>query len=222
VLAPKVSSAEYTIMSHKPVTTAQTDGLCKVANEKKIGRALFQEAIDNGSFAKFLDSLKVPAKDVTEIRPPEGARIHTVRVKVKHDRPWQEAIDAAGPDTPNDYNVRKVGDLYAPASTEEVEEDLILLNFPKGNGNWDKALAWAQSVGLKNTVPREAFAIGEQHSELHRTLGQNPLYVVATTECTFEGDRRACNVWWDDSGREARLGWVGFFGNSSDWFAFRK
>lgn len=37
---------------------------------------------------------------------------------------------------------------------------------------------------------------------------------------TFEGNRNACNVWWNRSKRKANLNWVENYGNSNDWFAF--
>lgn len=201
------------------VTSNQTNAVLAMANAKKVTRAQFQAALDDGSMGRFLDGLKLDPKTLT---PPDGARLHTVRVKVKLDCPWQEAIDIAGPNTPADYNVRKVADLYPPTGTEEVEEDIILLNFPQGDGNWDKALAWARGAGLKNTVPREVFPIGKQHPKLRTTLGVNPMYVVATTACIFGGNRYACYVWLGGSEREARLHWLSFFDDSGVWFAFRK
>ena len=80
--------------------------------------------------------------------------LHTVRIRFKPDREWQESINAAGPNTPSDYNVRSVGGEYPPTGTEEIEEDLILLNFPNSDG-FDAALAWAKSKQLENTVPRK-------------------------------------------------------------------
>ena len=201
------------------VTSNQTDAVLEMANAKGVTRAQFQMGLDDGSIGRYLDSLKADPKALT---PPQGSRLHTVRVKVKLDRPWKDTVNAAGPNTPDDYNVRKVADLYPPTGADEVEEDLILLNFPQGDGNWDKALVWAQGEGLKNTVPREVFAIGEQHPKLHTELGLNPMYVVATTECTFGGHRIACCVWWDGSLRKAVLHWLGHFRDSSGWFVFRK
>jgi len=206
------------------VTPGQTNAVRDMANAKGVTRAEFQAAQDDGRIARFLDTLKVDVKniDLATLTPPPGARLHTVRISFKPDREWQEAINAAGPNTPSDYNVRKVGDQYPPTGTEEIEEDLILLNFPKGDGFFDRALAWAASKQLQNTVPREVFAIGEQHPKLYEKLGQNSMYVAATKECTFGGDRCACYVWWNDSKRGANLRWVGNFGSSRDWFAFRK
>lgn len=200
------------------VTSNQTDSVRSMANAKGVTRDQFQKASDDGRIARFLDSLKT---GTAGIMPPQEGRIHAVRVKVKLDRPWQEALSAAGPNTPDNYNVRKVGDQYPPTGNKEVEEELVMVNYPKGDG-YDKALAWAQTQGLENTVPREVFAIGEQHPTLHVELGLDPMYVVATTECSFGGDRRACYVWWDGSARKADLRWVGGFVSAFDWFVFRK
>jgi len=205
------------------VTSNQTDAVRNMANAKGVTRAQFQAAQDDGRIARFLDTLKVDVNnvDLATLTSPPGARLHIVRIRFKPDREWQEAINAAGPNTPDNYNVRKVGDQYPPTGTEEIEEDLILLNFPNGDG-FDKARAWAQSKQLEDTVPREVFVIGEQHPKLHEELGQNPMYVVATKECTFGGYRCACDVWWLVSFRKAYLGWVRYFDYSGVWFAFRK
>ncbi len=162
--------------------------------------------------------------ELTDIEPPTGARVHVLEVEVEQGREWQSAVNAAGPNTPSNFNVRKVGDQYAPVGKGKVKEKLILLNFLNGDGNWDKAIAWAEAKGFKRTHPREAFAIGEQHPKLHEQLGQNPMYAVATTDCSFESVRSACCVSWFDSECGAFLRWVGDFGyaNANDWFVFRK
>ena len=155
-----------------------------------------------------------------EFVPPPGGRVHIVRVPVRLDREWQEAVNVAGPDTPGNYNIHKVGDQYPPAGNETVEAEVILMNFGPNGGTWDKAIAWAEQYRLKRTNPRHAFAVGEHKPQLHRELGMDPMYVVATEECAFGGDRSACDVWWDGSGRKAYLYWVGDYGRSRGWFAF--
>jgi hypothetical protein len=206
-----------------------------MAKEKGIGSNLFQKAHDSGSLSRYLDSLKADEQTVytplSDERIAEltakavavGARIHVLRrVHVNQNREWQEAINLGGPNTPSDYNVRKaeVSGQYQPVSKTMVEKDIVLLNYQNGDGNWDKVLAWGTEAALKKTNPREVFAIGEQHPTLNNTLGQNPMYVVAPTECTFEGRRRACFVWWFASGRGADLRWVSRFDDSDGWFAF--
>ncbi|KKU93513.1 MAG: hypothetical protein UY53_C0008G0011 [Parcubacteria group bacterium GW2011_GWA2_50_10] len=152
--------------------------------------------------------------------PPEGGRVHILRVLVQLDREWQEAINAAGPDTPADYNVRKVGNQYPSHGVGIVEAEVILMNFGPDGGNWDRAIAWASQYGLKRTSPRHVFAIGEHNPWLHHELVVDPVYVVATEECAFEGYRNACRVWWRRSQRKCGLYWVEVCGYSSDWFAF--
>ena len=130
-------------------------------------------------------------------RAPEGGRIHTLELLVDEGREWNEAINAAGPNTPENYNARKVGDLYLPTSTGIKKKDFVLLNFGPKGGSWERALAWGcQYPQLKRSVPRDVFAVGKAKPELHRELGMDPMYLVATTECAFDGGQRACGVWW--------------------------
>ncbi len=224
-------------MSSKPVTTAQLEQVRKMAKEKGIHLPLFQQALDNGSVGRFLDSLKadeateyVPLsvariEELTALATKAGARIHVLRrVRVKQNREWQEAVNLAGPNTPDHFNVRKseVSGQYQPASNKEIETDIVLLSYSKGDGNWYKGIAWGKEAKLNATNPREVFVIGEQKPNLRTILGQNPIYVVAPIECTFEGDRNACYVWWDASERGAGLDWVGCFDDADFWFAFRE
>lgn len=46
-------------MSSKLVTLNQVESVRQMANDKKIGRAAFQRALDDGSLSRFLDTLKV-------------------------------------------------------------------------------------------------------------------------------------------------------------------
>ncbi len=206
-------------MSDKLVTSSQSDSVRNMAIDKGVSRQQFQQALDNGSFSRFLDSLKLELKD---IQPPKGARVRVLTVKVNQEREWQEAIDAASTKTMVYHNVRKIGRQYPPVEMGTIEQEIILLNFPNGGGNWDKALRWAKSKGLNRTNPREVFAIGEHNPALHTKLGQNPMYVVATTDCTFESNRYACSVWWYDSQRETDLCLAESFIGIFNWFAFRK
>lgn len=198
-----------------PVTSNQGDAIRAMGNEKRVGRARWQRAHDDGRFAAFLDSLTEPV-------PPPGCRMHILKVRVKLDEPWENAVNAAGPNTPKDYNVRKVGDLYLPAGTGEQDQEYILLNYLNRDGSWEKALVWGAQEELLQTVPREAFAVGKQYPYLRSELQINPMYVVATTPCTFEGDQQACSVWWDGSKRGTNLRWTSALGHARDWFLFRK
>ena len=206
--------------SKKLVTLNQAQVVRNVANDKDIGRALFQEALDSGKFNKFLDDLKTASLGII---PPADARIHCLTIRVKQDIEWQKAINEGAPQTPKDFNVRKVGDLYPPMGKGFSKEEIILLNYPNGDGSWEKALAWAEDMGLEKTDPRQVFSIGKKFPNLHQTLFDGELmYVVATKECVFVGSRHACSVWWGGSDRKARLHWIGHFGGAGVWFVFRK
>ena len=150
-----------------------------------------------------------------------NVRLHAVRICFKPYREWQESINAAGPNTPNDCDVRKVGDQYPSMNTEEIREDLILLNFPNGGGSFNNALNWAQSQRLQSTVPQEVFAIGEQYPGLHEELEQDLMFVSSTKICSAFGERFACCIRWNGSGRLTCLNSLGYFDTSHDWFAFR-
>lgn len=154
--------------------------------------------------------------------PPPGGRVHVLRVPVTSDRDWQEAITAAGPNTPADDNVRKVSDLYLPVGTGMNDEEFILVNLGPSGGSWDRAIEWGKQFKLERTQPRQVFAIGEHQPTLHRELKVNPMYVVATTECSFEGFQQACYMWWNGAGREADLRWLGRFTSARGWFAFSR
>ena len=161
--------------------------------------------------------------ELTKLAEADGARIHVLRrVHVQQDRDWQEAINLASPNTPMEYHVRKseVSAQYQPVSNNTVEKDIVLLEYPKGDGSWNKAIAWGQGASLKPNNPREVFAIGGQFPTLNNTLGQNPMYVVAPIECSFGVGPNACGVWWDDSGRWVCLGWISNFVFAYVWFAF--
>lgn len=212
--------------AHLGLTPGQRELINKMAADKGIYDDWFQRhGVDNGNAAIFLEAVRL-GKRITfapEFGPPPGGRIHVLpRVPVVLDRDWQEAVNAAGPQTPDNYNVRKVGDLYLPTGTGVVEKEIILLNFGPQGGDWDRAIAWAKQFGLKRTAPRLVFAIGKHKPELHRELEMNPMYVVATHECTFEGYQQACDVWWGGHGPRACLSWVGYCGASDGWFAFSR
>jgi hypothetical protein len=199
------------------VTSGQMEAVRQMANEKGISRSQFQQGLDDGGLSRYLDTLKFGG-----ITIPPGARIHLLTgVTVTLDQDWQEAVNTAGPNTPADYNVRKVGDLYKPTGKGKVVCDYVALNFTRGDG-WQAALAWAKEQKLESTTPREAFVVAEHNPTLHKVLGQNPMRLAATTECTFGGFRRAGGVWWRDAKSGANLHWVSYFGLGYDWFLFRK
>lgn len=91
-------------MSSKLVTLNQVESVRQMANDKKIGRAAFQKALDNGSLSRFLDTLKVPetqdqnpatlkAEIDTDLDPKlpfDGAKIE------KHEKGGKVTIERRG------------------------------------------------------------------------------------------------------------------------------
>ena len=133
------------------------------------------------------------------ISAPEGGRIHVVRVPVNQGREWQEAIDAAGPNTGKDWNIRKVSEHYPPQEGQVEEREVILVNFGKTIQNGQYALNWATQFGLKPSDPRKVFAVGEHKLELHKELDVDAMAVVSLVPCAFEGGQRVPFSWWDGS-----------------------
>lgn len=182
----------------------------------------------NPQIGEMKDCEYIPLSDeriagLTKMATAVGARIHVLRrVRVQQDCDWHHSIDRVSPSTPMNYNVRKpeVSVQYPPVSQKTVEKDIVLLNYPESDGNWDKAITWSQCASLKPTNPREVNAVGEQYSTLNDTFVQHSMYVVAPVECAFGGLREVCYVWWNDSDRGADMNGISYFGDSSDWFAF--
>ena len=170
---------------------------------------------DDGTWARVLRELRDQVLDERD----NCITVEFVEL-VDQNRDYNEALEAAGPDTPGNYNVRKVGYLYLSVSDEMEEVTFVLRNFPKGGGSWDKALAWAEAKGYKPTNPREGFAVAEQYN-LKKPINCDWIYIVATTECDFDGYRQAVCVGVDESDRVANLNRLENFGNDNDWFLFR-
>ena len=198
-------------MSKKLVTTAQVAVIQDMANKKEISHHTFQQALDDGTFDRLLDDLKAEE---------ECIRTHELSVTVVQNRPWKEALEAAGPDTPDNYNIRKIEECYQPKSDKTEDVEFVLLNFSE-NGSWDKALKWAISNGYEPSNPREVFAVAEKH-DLIKILGINDwIHLVATTKCTFDGCHQSCFVDLDESDREVDLDWLDNFDIQYVWFLFR-
>lgn len=165
----------------------------------------------------FALNLKRLSQGKPSIIPPPGARLHLLRVKWDKGRPWPEAINAAG--SSNTPLIYRMGDQYPPE--EGVGKEVIfLLNFPHGNDGWSMAIAWAEQSSLECTDPRQVFAIGEHHPNLHRKLGSNLMWVVATKHSSFACAHQACFVRWCGSEHWVDFARLDAFGGPTSWFAF--
>ncbi len=156
------------------------------------------------------------------LQAPKGGRIHIVRVPVSPGREWQEAINAAGPNTGKDWSIRKVGDQCPPRKGKAAEREIILVNFGKTIPDTQYALDWAKPFGLRPEPPRGVFAIGEHKPGLNKELGMDYMAVVSPSECSFEGHRHVPCGWWDGSERSVNLRWFDFEFDGRYWFAFSR
>ncbi|MBL1434083.1 hypothetical protein COB87_000705 [Candidatus Wolfebacteria bacterium] len=197
-------------------TLAQVGHIRDLAIELGVTRDIFQTLRDDGTFTKILKDRRDQI-----IADRDNCRTFELKATVRQDRPYIEALEAGGPNTSIGFNSRKVGDLYLPVANEEEEVKFVLRNFPKGNGGWDKALAWAKPRGYKKTNPREAFAVAEQH-DLQKLLDKNYLCLVATTKCFFKDGYKTICVEVNGQSRCAALGYPEIFDGNNYWFLFRK
>jgi len=200
--------------NQKNPTHAQFSGLRDTAIAMGIDRGVITSLIDDGGFTDLMRNRR------DQVIADRGNTFE-LKATVRQDRPYIEALEAGGPNTPSGHDVRKVGNLYPPVSNQEEEVEFILRNFPQGGGSWDKALAWAKSNGYEKTNPREVFAVAEQH-DLLKFLNRNWLSLVVTTEHSFEGSRQAVCVFVKRSFRTAELSDFGPFDYGLGWFLFRK
>ncbi len=207
----------------KGVTTAQLEHMRKIAKTKGATRDDFQRAIDSGALALAIEAGIHGFSLAPEILPPPGGRIHVIRIPVVLDRPWNEAVKAAGPNIPEGhYNIWEVGDLYVPRGAGAKEKKFVLVNFGPDGGSKEAAEKWAEGYNLKGTTPRDVFAIGEHKPDLRRELGMDPMYVVSTEEGSFAGFCFVCCVWWRGAVRLAGLYSTESVGCPDVWVAFSR
>jgi hypothetical protein len=197
-------------------TLAQAGYIRDTAIELGITRAMFQTLRDDGTWTNILKERRDQI-----LAERENCITFELSAIVNQGCSYIEALENTTPQTPSDYKVRKVGELYPPTSDKEEKVDFVLRKFPKNGGSWDKALEWAKSKGYKTTNPREVFAVVKQHN-LRILLKRSYLYLVATDECYFEDSRQTVYVCVDTSSRKAILHSLDYFGDNDDWFLFRK
>ncbi|TSC78181.1 MAG: hypothetical protein G01um101433_377 [Parcubacteria group bacterium Gr01-1014_33] len=171
------------------------------------------------------ESIRTPAGMIVPPTPemvvPDGGRIHRITVPVDESRAWNDAVRAAGPDTPEDWAVWQVGGLY-PATVGAIlaPQEIILANFGTKFVPSEEVLAWGRERKLCPASPRAVFAIGEHLPGLNRDLGLPIMGVVSLVPVTFKGERHVCAVWWSRARRDANLNRFGLGWDESDWFAF--
>lgn len=210
----------------KHVTNRQAVQLADKAREFGISREEFavflsdEEKLQN--FFQNLQSVNIWFENLKKEAEKIGARLHLIEnLVVDYSIPHNQAAMLGGPQTGYDFDVLKVGDLYQP-DKKIITETIVLLNYPKGGGNYKITVSWGMENGLLKTTPHVPFFIRENFPSLNYKLGLKLMYLVETTGCVFHGNNVACFVWWDDSKYQSDVRWARRFGHAFGWFAFRK
>ncbi|MEK7174216.1 MAG: hypothetical protein AAB759_01005 [Patescibacteria group bacterium] len=151
---------------------------------------------------------------------PVGGRLYFVRVMVDPARSWAEVVRAVYPNTADDSNVWKIGDLYPTTPGPAVNREIILANFGNKRTFPRDVIAWAETNRLKREGPRGVFAIAEQNPNLDKVLGRNPISILSFFERSFAAGKVMPVVWWEGANRGTGLSWgtIGVYGD--DWIAF--
>ncbi len=202
-------------MTAKAVTTAQVEQMRKMSVDKGVCRDAFQLGLDGGIFARALDEAKTRFAN-GGLLVPDGGRIHLLSgILVRGDEDWKEALEAAGPQTPENYIIRQVGHLYPPSGKGDVRKNFVLLNRP--GWSLDQFLVWGKANQLKGTTARDVFAVGREKPGLNAELRMDPMWVHATDAKPFGGSRCVPGVWWGGAGRGAGRSLVEGVGDALGW-----
>ncbi len=197
------------------ITTAQLEHVRNIGDAKGVTKDEFQFGIDGGVFAAALDEAKTRYAN-GGLLVPDGGRIHLLSgILVREDEDWKEALTAAGPETPENYVIRRVGHLYPTSGRGDIRKDFVLLNRP--GWSLDQFLVWGKANQLKGTSARDVFAVGREKPGLNAELRMDPMWVHATDAKSFEGSRGVPNVWWFGAERKASLSLVGCVGDAFGW-----
>lgn len=208
------------------VSTAQAEVFRLMANDRGITSGAFRSALDDGRVGKFLDTLKV---DLAKLIPAISFSHLIVSVCFDPGCGWREMIQTCCPLTSPDSAVWDMDVLCPPTWTEKIGEEVILIN-SANKFDLFSAHAWAKSMQLKDTTPREVFAIGKEYPELHKRLRLDSMRIVATRKPNFGDDCLRCYVEYDGRGLRAGCGNMNRIDDlpeltnldiSRDWFAFR-
>ncbi len=157
--------------------------------------------------------------EIKENAKAVGATVHVFRkILVKQGLDWEESLSFAGSPFPGIENP-KFGDKYKTNSKEELFKDIILF---KLSGGWNKAIHLGSSVKLKNTNPRDVFAISGQCPNFGEILenAAECVEIVSTTKTGFEGMTLTCLVHSSDPVRGAAVARIDSLNKPHTWFAF--
>jgi len=164
-----------------------------------------------------------------DITPPPCSDLFLVQTPVDFDLPWNSAINAVVPVTPDSDDVRRVGGLFPSYKSGIAVENYLLLNFQKEARAFENyPLSWSRHSGLETTDLREVLAIQDTLKKkwgIHgfpQGLGSVKAYIVATATCSWREEVCVCRVSWGEEFHDkARLWSVNDLKHPRAWFAFR-
>lgn len=152
---------------------------------------------------------------------------YTPKLKVKRKKmSYEDAVLLGGPQTSPNSNVFKVGEKYS--KPRKTYEDIILLWYRNGRGDYLKTIEWAISQGLSLGTPYEMFAMSNEYPDLCLSFELLQLRMVETTGCLFNQEKRVCCLTWDifeeheETIRSLELHSVSDFNEQDVFFVFKK
>lgn len=184
-------------------------------------KEVIRKAEEGQALRTHLRNFFVPPVEQRQGTLPEPRWIVPVcNIPVNHGRKWEEAIQAGGPNTPADYDVRKVGDLWVARRQGIIPTDFTLVNFP-ADVESEQVLKLARLHQWGRPMdPVECLAVAEHRPKLHRDLGLNEMAVVSLDPREFQGESLVVSVWFLDARREACLLWFACGWSPRCWFGF--
>lgn len=151
--------------------------------------------------------------------PPAGGDVKLLDAMVYPSREWQEAINAAAPETALEQDMRKVGSIFLQELKEPGRKEILLVNFGK-KATDTMAADWGENNGLRTVKPRELFAIGEHHPTLNADWKLHTLFIGSQEyRALHEFSVSPYLIYWGNS-RFACLGKFGVPCVKDCWFAF--
>jgi hypothetical protein len=151
---------------------------------------------------------------------PDGGKLFIVKTRVNPAWQWGAMLKEACPDYQS-RDVQRVTDLYPPQQGEPKDCYVYGLNFGHSIPETQPAVDWGKSQeNLPEATPRHIFAVARDVPDLNKKVDMSWMGLISLQFVTFAGYRRVCRAYFDDRGREARLGWFGSGWRVHVWFSF--
>ncbi|MBI4049582.1 MAG: hypothetical protein HY395_02080 [Candidatus Doudnabacteria bacterium] len=119
------------------------------------------------------------------------------QIPVRYDWGWNIMISRAGPNTPVDDDVRRLGELWTVDHKGVVPTDITLVGFSRSI-DFQPILDFGQQWHLGRFInPYECYALPIHRPKLHLELGRNLMGLASLDYREHKGLRRICAFLWD-------------------------